>query len=55
MDILVSESAGVRYLHFSSRWIQGAMGVARPRALAFPSCPAANAEPARTGKPLPGG
>ena len=33
MDILVSESAGVRYLHFSSHWIQGAMRVARPWAL----------------------
>lgn len=30
MDILVSESAGVRYLHFSSHWIQGAMRIARP-------------------------
>jgi spermidine synthase len=33
MDILVSESAGVRYLHFGSHWIQGAMRVARPWAL----------------------
>ncbi|MEW6164407.1 MAG: fused MFS/spermidine synthase [Pseudomonadota bacterium] len=33
MDIQVSESAGVRYLHFSSHWIQGAMRVARPFAL----------------------
>ncbi|MDX9995127.1 MAG: fused MFS/spermidine synthase [Rhodocyclaceae bacterium] len=33
MEILVSESAGVRYLHFSSHWIQGAMRVARPWAL----------------------
>jgi len=33
MDILVSESSGVRYLHFSSHWIQGAMRVARPWAL----------------------
>ncbi len=33
MDIQVSESAGVRYLHFSSHWIQGAMRVARPWAL----------------------
>jgi spermidine synthase len=30
MDIQVSESAGVRYLHFGSHWIQGAMRVARP-------------------------
>jgi spermidine synthase len=33
MDIQVSESAGVRYLHFGSHWIQGAMRVARPWAL----------------------
>ena len=33
MKIQVSESAGVRYLHFSSHWIQGAMRVARPWAL----------------------
>jgi spermidine synthase len=33
MDILVSEEAGVRYLHFSSNWIQGAMRIARPWAL----------------------
>lgn len=33
MEILVSESAGVRYLHFGSHWIQGAMRVARPTAL----------------------
>ena len=33
MEVLVSESAGVRYLHFSSHWIQGAMRVARPWAL----------------------
>ena len=33
MEILVSEAAGVRYLHFSSDWIQGAMRVARPYAL----------------------
>ncbi len=32
-DILVSERAGVRYLHFSSAWIQGAMRLARPWAL----------------------
>lgn len=32
-DILVSEEAGVRYLHFSSDWIQGAMRIARPYAL----------------------
>jgi spermidine synthase len=31
--ILVSEEAGVRYLHFSSDWIQGAMRIARPWAL----------------------
>jgi len=33
MDIQISESAGVRYLHFGSHWIQGAMRVARPWAL----------------------
>ncbi len=33
MEILVSEAAGVRYLHFSSDWIQGAMRIARPYAL----------------------
>ncbi len=33
MEILVSESSGVRYLHFGSHWIQGAMRVARPWAL----------------------
>ncbi len=33
MEILVSESVGVRYLHFGSHWIQGAMRVARPWAL----------------------
>lgn len=31
--ILISEQAGVRYLHFSSDWIQGAMRVRRPNAL----------------------
>ena len=30
MEIQVSESAGVRYLHFGSIWVQGAMRVARP-------------------------
>jgi spermidine synthase len=33
MDIVLSERAGVRYLHFSSEWIQGAMRIARPWAL----------------------
>jgi spermidine synthase len=33
MEIQVSESSGVRYLHFSSNWVQGAMRVARPWAL----------------------
>ena len=32
-DIDVSEEAGVRYLHFGSDWVQGAMRVARPFAL----------------------
>ena len=30
---VVSEEAGVRYLHFGSRWIQGAMRLQRPWAL----------------------
>lgn len=29
-DIDVSETAGVRYLHFGSDWVQGAMRIARP-------------------------
>lgn len=33
MEIQVSESAGVRYLHFGSHWIQGAMRIARPWSL----------------------
>jgi spermidine synthase len=33
VEIQVSEAAGVRYLHFSSPWVQGAMRVARPWAL----------------------
>jgi spermidine synthase len=32
-SIEISESAGVRYLHFSADWIQGAMRIARPNAL----------------------
>ena len=32
-SIQVSEEAGVRQLHFGSRWIQGAMRIARPYAL----------------------
>ena len=32
-DILISEKAGVRYLHFSSDWIQGAMRITRPWSL----------------------
>jgi spermidine synthase len=32
-SIEVSESAGVRYLHFSADWIQGAMRISRPNAL----------------------
>lgn len=31
--IQISEDAGVRYLHFGSDWIQGAMRIARPWAL----------------------
>ncbi|GAB1393444.1 hypothetical protein MASR1M60_16070 [Rhodocyclaceae bacterium] len=33
MNIEISESSGVRYLHFGSHWIQGAMRIARPWAL----------------------
>lgn len=33
MPIDVSEKAGVRYLHFGSSWIQGAMRIARPWSL----------------------
>lgn len=36
MTIEVSEEGGVRYLHFGSRWIQGAMRIARPYALELP-------------------
>jgi spermidine synthase len=32
-SITISEEAGVRYLHFGSRWIQGAMRIARPWSL----------------------
>lgn len=31
--IEISESAGVRYLHFGSEWVQGAMRIRRPYAL----------------------
>lgn len=33
VPIEVSEEDGVRYLHFGSRWIQGAMRIARPYSL----------------------
>ena len=32
-SIEISEEAGVRYLHFSSDWVQGAMRISRPHAL----------------------
>jgi spermidine synthase len=32
-SIEISEQAGVRYLHFGSRWVQGAMRIGRPYAL----------------------
>ena len=32
-SIEISEQAGVRYLHFSAEWIQGAMRIQRPNAL----------------------
>jgi spermidine synthase len=35
MEIMISEEKGVRYLHFGSQWIQGAMRIARPWALEF--------------------
>jgi len=34
--IEISEKAGVRYLHFSSDWVQGAMRIQRPNALELP-------------------
>ncbi len=34
-DPIISESQGVRYLHFNSEWIQGAMRVSRPEKLEF--------------------
>lgn len=34
-SIEISEQAGVRYLHFGTEWIQGAMRIARPWALAL--------------------
>jgi spermidine synthase len=33
LSIDISEEAGVRYLHFGSSWVQGAMRIARPFAL----------------------
>ncbi|MDD2948733.1 MAG: spermidine synthase, partial [Rugosibacter sp.] len=33
MTVDISEAAGVRYLHFGSEWVQGAMRIARPYAL----------------------
>lgn len=35
MSIEVSEEDGVRYLHFGTHWIQGAMRIARPWSLAL--------------------
>lgn len=32
-DIDISEEAGIRYLHFGSEWVQGAMRIARPWSL----------------------
>ena len=32
-SIVISEERGVRYLHFGSPWVQGAMRIARPHAL----------------------
>ena len=33
MTITIREEAGVRYLHFGSEWVQGAMRIARPASL----------------------
>jgi spermidine synthase len=33
VTITISEQRGVRFLHFGSRWVQGAMRIARPSAL----------------------
>ena len=33
MPITISEERGVRYLHFGTRWVQGAMRIGRPQAL----------------------
>lgn len=35
-SIEVREEAGVRYLHFNSEWVQGAMRIRRPNALELP-------------------
>ena len=35
-DITLSEEAGVRYLHFGSPWVQGAMRISRPEQLEIP-------------------
>ena len=35
-SIEVSEEGGVRYLHFGSDWVQGAMRIQRPNALELP-------------------
>lgn len=33
MHVTIREEAGVRYLHFGSEWVQGAMRIARPSSL----------------------
>ncbi len=33
MTITIREERGVRYLHFGSEWVQGAMRIARPASL----------------------
>jgi spermidine synthase len=35
-SIEISEAAGVRFLHFSADWVQGAMRIQRPNALELP-------------------
>ena len=32
-SVEVSEQSGVRYLHFGSEWVQGAMRISKPNAL----------------------
>jgi len=38
VPITLSEEGGIRYLHFGSPWIQGAMRIARPDELCWSTC-----------------